>query len=81
MSEYIIHVAIELKRTCQPSICIGLYCRWIAMSTYSNLFPTSTFSHFNLGNLGVPIKLLFEAEGMKVTAEVCYTRPLFCVFL
>jgi hypothetical protein len=24
------------------------------------------------GNIGVPIKLLFEAEGMKVTAEVCW---------
>ena len=24
----------------------------------------------NTGNVGVPIKLLFEAEGMKVTVEV-----------
>ena len=24
----------------------------------------------NLGNVGVPIKLLFEAEGMKVSVEV-----------
>lgn len=27
----------------------------------------------NLGNVGVPIKLLYEAEGMKVTAEVSDT--------
>jgi hypothetical protein len=34
----------------------------------------------NVGNVGVPIKLLFEAEGMKVTAEVCGTI-VFCVLV
>lgn len=31
-----------------------------------------TFNHANvhIGNAGVPIKLLYEAEGMKVTVEV-----------
>ena len=34
---------------------------------------------------GIPIKLLYEAESMKITVEVCYcallTLPLICLFL
>lgn len=32
--------------------------------------PFLKFSIIPLGNVGVPIKLLFEAEGMKITVEV-----------
>jgi len=32
-----------------------------------------------MSNVGVPIKLLYEAEGMKVTAEVCH--GIFCLVL
>ena len=42
--------------------------RWL---TVLQFFEIASF--LNIGNLGVPIKLLFEAEGMKVTAEVCDT--------
>jgi len=34
------------------------------------LWNQSDYSLLIKGNVGVPIKLLFEAEGMKVTAEV-----------
>jgi small nuclear ribonucleoprotein D3 len=35
-----------------------------------NQFVVSTHIYFIVGNIGVPIKLLYEAEGMKVTAEM-----------
>ena len=34
---------------------------------------------FHTGNVGVPIKLLYEAEGMKITVEV--RLQMCCVFL
>ena len=43
---------------------------------YASLSPLTNFFYFlyDIGNVGVPIKLLYEAEGMKVTAEVSETN-------
>ena len=50
----------------QLETCVPSCSRTLAHS----LFVRLSSSVYFIGNVGVPVKLLFEAEGMKITVEV-----------